>query len=173
MTAAVSPSQTDIFIALRAFILGLIDCEVVRGLGNGVPMPSSPFIAMTELYQIRLSTNVASYHDPGDASGTRKVMAPTQYVIQIDCYGPDSSDWATILTTMLRDEYGVKKLAPAAAPLHADDPKMITLVNGEENYEQRWMLTALFQFNPVVTVSQDFAGAVEIGLVNVDSTYQP
>lgn len=169
MIGAVSPAQADIFTVLRAFILDTVGCEVVRGLGNGVPMPANPFIAMTELFQVRLATNVVTYVDTGGTGGTRHVMAPTQYTIQIDCYGPNSSDWATTLTTLLRDPYGVAALAPNVAPLHADDPKMIPLVDGEENYEQRWMLTALFQVNPVITVPQDFADVVDVA---INTTYE-
>jgi len=173
VTSIVTPVQQDIFVALRAFILGLIDCEVIQGLGNGVPMPAGSFVAMTGLFQNRLSTNVDTYNDPVTSGGTKDVMQPTQYTVQLDCYGPQSSDWATIITTMFRDEYACNVLEPNVAPLSADDPKMIPLVNGELQYEQRWSITALLQYNPVVSVAQQFADSLNVTLINVDANYPP
>lgn len=173
MTTTVSPAESDIFAALRTFILSLIPCEVVQGLANGAPMPLGGFIAMTALFQNRLSTNTDSYSDPYPVAGTRTVEQATQYTVQVDCYGPSSSDWATILTTMLRDDYGCVSMAPNVFPLYADDPKQMPLIDGEQQYEQRWVITAVLQYNPVVTISQDFAAALSVGLVNVDATYPP
>lgn len=169
MTATVSITQEDLLSTLRAFILSLISCEVVQGLGNGVPMPLNPFIAMTASFQNRLSTNVVTYN----GTDSKMVRQATQFTVQIDCYGPLSGDWSQILTTMLRDEYAALNMAPNVSPLHADDPKQLPLVDGEACYEQRWVVMALLQYNPVVTVSQDFAGAVNIVPVNVDASYPP
>lgn len=167
-----TPTQDDLFIALRAFIMSLITCEVVQGLGNGVPMPAGPFIAMTGLFQNRLSTNISSYVDPVTTTGTKSAQQSVQYTVQIDCFGPLSSDWATTISTMLRDDYGCAALAPAVQPLYADDPKMIPLIDGEQQYEQRWSVTAALQYNPVITVPQQFADALSFEqIVDVPVSY--
>ena len=171
MTATVSPTQADLFTALRAFILGLITCEVVQGLGNGVPMPLGSFIAMTALYQNRLSTNVDNFADPTPTTGSKTAQQSTQYTVQIDCYGPLSSDWAVMLSTMLRDEYACLAMAPNVQPLSADDPKMLPLIDGEQQYEQRWAVTALLQYNPVTSTQMQFFDAATVGLVDVYSSY--
>lgn len=173
MSVTVSPAQSAIFVALRSFIMGLITCPVERGLQNGTAMPDEPFILMTEVLQSRLSTNVASYNDPVVTDGNKSVMQPTKYDIQIDCYGPLASDWAKILVTMFNDGYALDKMGPDVAPLYADDARQAVLVNGEENYEMRWIFTVCMQYNPVVTVTQQFAGALEANLINVDATYPP
>lgn len=151
-----TPVQDTLFIALRAFILTIVPgVEVIQGLGNGVPMPASQFICLTSSGQRRLRTNVSTY-DP--VALTRAVEQGTEYSIQVDCYGPTSSDYATAISTMLRDAYACDVLAPyGCQPLYTSDPTQSALVNGEENYEQRWMLTAVLQFNPVITVSQESA----------------
>ncbi len=164
-----TPVQDDIFVQVRAFILSLIDCEVVQGLGNKVPTPRGAFIAVTATGQVRLSTNVSTY----DASAARAVMMPTQYTIQIDCYGPLSSDWATTLTAMWRDPYGCEMLGPTMQPLYSDDPSQMGLVDGEDEYQQRWMISAILQFNPVVTVAQQYADALLVDVVSVDATFPP
>lgn len=171
MTATVTPTQTDLFTALRSFIMGLIACEVVQGLGNGVPMPLGGFIALTAMYRNRLSTNVDNYPDPTPTTGSKTARQAVQVTVQIDCYGPDSGDWSTILSTMLRDEYACLAMAPSVQPLHADDPKSMPLTNGEQQYEQRWTLTALFQVNPVVSTAMQFFTGAQVGLVDVDASY--
>lgn len=173
MSATVSPTQSDLFTALRAFILGLIPCEVIQGLCNGAPMPLGGFIAMTELFRTRLSTNTHGYADPTPTTGTTSATQAMQATVQIDCYGPSSGDWAAILSTMLRDEYGCNALAPSVQPLSADDPKMMPLIDGEMQQEQRWVVTVLFQINPVVSVPMQFFDAVTVGLVDVDASYPP
>lgn len=169
--ATVSISEQDVYTALRAFILGLITCEVVQGLGNGVPMPKGGFIAMTALFQERLETNIRSYADPTPTTGTVTSENHIQYTIQLDCYGPLSNDWAVILSTMLRDEYGCNALAPNLQPLHADEPHMMPLIDGEDQYEKRWMVEAVLQYNPAITTPMQFFDQAEAAIVDVDVTY--
>lgn len=173
MTAVVTPTLEMVFAALGAFIESLITCPVVRGNQNRVPMPDEPFICMTEQNQRRLSTNIASYNDPGGNNGVRDVMQPTQFDIGIDCYGPLASDWAKILVTMFNDGYAVEKMGGQVVPLYADDAMNMPLVNGEQEYEQRWRFTACMQYNPVVTVAQQFADELMLELVSVDAEFPP
>ena len=171
MSAIVTPTQSDLFTALRSFILGLISCEVIQGLGNGVPMPLGGFIAMTELFQNRLSTNIHNYADPTPTTGTVSAQQAMQVTVQIDCYGPSSAEWAVILSTLLRDEYGCNAMAPNVQPLNADDPKMMPLIDGEMQYEQRWTITALLQVNPVVSIPMQFFDQAQVVLIDVDEAY--
>lgn len=177
MTAATMPGSEVVFARLGEFIAGLLPIErtqIVRGLGNRVPMPLPGFVAMTEISQNRLATNISSYNDYGTATtGERAVTMPTQYAIQIDCYGPNAADWAVMLVTMLRDAYGCEAMAPEVQPLHADDARAAPLVNGEAEYEQRWIVTAQLQYNPVTTVQQQSAVALAGNSVEIDATFNP
>lgn len=167
----ITPDHTALFVAVRAFLLTLVPpgVEVVDGLDNSVPMPVDPFIQVTPSAQARLATN----HSVQLVSQERAVKMPTRYNVIMDCYGPDSSDWATTIVAMWRDPYGCEALAAVGAPLYSTDPTQIPLVNGEENYEQRWTITALLQFNPVVTVPQQSATVLDIDLVSVDAEFPP
>lgn len=174
MTASVTPTQAAMFAALQAFVMDVtaLDIDhVVQGIDNGVPMPLGGFIFMTQVAQIRLATNVDAYADPTPTTGTKNSDQSIQVTVQLDCYGPDSGDWASILSTLLRDEYACLALAPAAQPLHADDPRMMPLVDGEQQYEQRWMVSAVLQINPVVSTPMQFFDEAEVGLIEVDATY--
>lgn len=168
MNAIIDGGQQQAMIALRSLILGLIDCEVIQGLGNGAPMPLGGFIAITPILKTRLSTNVATY-----TGTTKTTKQATRFDVQIDAYGPLSGDWASILSTMLRDDYACAAMGPSVQPLHADDPHMSPLMDGEQNYTQRWTLTASLQINPAVTVAQDSAIALQVDLLDVDAYYKP
>lgn len=176
MTATVSPTQNDMFVALQAFVMDVLNLDidhVVQGIGNGVPMPLGGFVAMTELFANRLSTNVSTYADPTPTTGKKNSQQAIQATVQLDCYGPDSGNWASILSTLLRDEYACDALAPSVQPLHADDPKMLPLIDGEAQYEQRWTVTALLQVNPVVSTPMQFFDEAKVVFVEVDATYPP
>ncbi len=150
------PLAETLFIQLQAFVMGLLPLDidhVIQGLGNDAAMPTGDFVCMTATTQRRLATNSDTYDT--DAN-TRTVLTPTEYSIQVDCYGPNSSDMASTLRMMWRDEYGCDAMSPSA-PLYAADPVQVPLVNAEKNYEQRWTFICLLQFNPTVTVSQQFA----------------
>ena len=113
-------------------------------------------------------TNVAVYVGPG----TQTMEEGVELSIQIDCYGPSSCDWANMLSATLRDEYGVDQLGPQGlTPLYADDARMIPLVDGEDQYEERWSLDAHFQINPVTTIQQQSAEVLDLTLINVDAEF--
>lgn len=166
MPANINLTHQQVYTALRALIIGLLGCEVVQGLDNGVPMPNTGFVAMTILYENRLSTNHTAYTD-NETEQSKHITQPTQLTVQLDCYGEQSGEWAQILATVLRDEYACEKLHPTCQPLHADDPKMMYITNAEQQYEQRWMVTALLQCNPTVTVAQDFFTSAQPVLVDI------
>lgn len=176
MSVTVTPVQADLFTTLRTFLLTLVPAgvEVVKGQENRVAMPLGPFILMTPLYQIRLATNEDDYDDPFPADGgTQSAKVSMRVDIQLDFYGPDSQAWATIVSTLWRDFVGCDGLAPTCQPLYADDPRQLALVTGEEQYEQRWSLTATLQYNPVTVTVQDFADTLDVTLIDVDVVYPP
>ena len=165
-----SVTQEDAFTALRAFILTLVGCEVVRAQQNRVPMPVGAFIALTQLSAIPLETNTDTW-----TATTKSIERPTQFTIQIDCYGPLSSGRAQTIATMLRDSYAVDQFALQGfdmAPLYAGDAHQIPLIDGEEQYEERWTFEAVLQLNPVITVTAETADTLAItGLIPADVIY--
>jgi len=162
-------TQDTIFAAVGNFIAGLIPgVEIVQGLQNGVATPDAPFIAMTPLRRQRLNTNIQSTVDPYPApGGAVNYEEHADVVLQIDCYGPLSGDWATMLETMFRSDYAVDAMAPNVCPLYADDPQQIALVDGEANYEQRWMVEAHIQVNALTAVPMQFFTTVALTLRDV------
>lgn len=108
------------------------------------------------------------------AAGVGRLMQPTKMTVQVDVHGPVSADNAQIISTILRDEYGVNLFAPdvsGVTPLYADDPRQGPYRNEQQQIENRWMVEVVLQINPIVTVPQQFAGELEITPVNVEATY--
>jgi hypothetical protein len=106
----------------------------------------------------------------------KNVERSSQISIQIDCYGPTSGDRATVISTLLRDEYACDQFAASGVdmqPLYASDAKQMPLIDGEQQYEERWTFEAVLQFNPVITTPQQSANALTIDLIEVDRTYPP
>ena len=180
MTAfAVNPVLSAVYAALVPFIqqvTGLPPAQVVLGLGNRTPMPAPGFIAVQAITRHRLRTNLHSgVTIAEDESGSVTMEEGVELTVQIDCYStpvsatqPQSAeDWATMLSTTLRDAYGCSIFPPNIQPLFADDARMIPLVAGEEQYEERWSLEAHFQYNPQTTVPQQYADVLDLELIDV------
>ena len=167
----VTPTNDALNIAVGTFIESVLpSVKVVQGLADLVAMPIGGFVCFTPTAVRRLSTNHTAYD--GNAQ-QRGVTMPTEYSVQIDCYGPLAADWATMLTAMWRDPYACDVLAPDSQPLYSTDPVQMPLVNGEQNYESRFTFNALLQFNPTVNVPQQSALAIDVDLISVDAEYPP
>ena len=167
--ATVANTLTDVYTALGNFVaaqLGLSPGQVVQGYPNRVAMPVGPFVLMTGMLKKRLRTNVDNYAGTSDvapAPGPVTAEQGQQIMVQLDCYGPQSSDWSDILSTLLRDNVGCEALLPVCQPLYADDPVRSPLIDSEAQYEDRWIVSAYIQYNAVTTTAQTYA--VELGPV--------
>ncbi|MCU5775122.1 hypothetical protein N5923_23310 [Erwiniaceae bacterium BAC15a-03b] len=179
MSASVSIIQDDLTAALRGFLLSIVDTdEVVLGQQNGVSMPAADnFIVMTPLGQIGLSTNRVQYDDNGIAGeGKQLTQRSTQWPCQIDCYGEKASAYASIIGTLIRSDHACewfKEYGPVLTPLYCSDPRQTAMINGEQQYEDRWTLDFIGQFNPVVTTPRDFMDNITVGVIAADLKYPP
>ena len=93
--------------------------------------------------------------------------------MQLDFYGSSSADWSSMFQTVFRDAWSWDQFPLNIKPLYADDPMQMPLIDGEEQYEQRWRVSCFMQYNPVTTVNQDFATILQVGIEEVDTTFKP
>jgi hypothetical protein len=170
----ISLVDQDIFTAIRTFLLTIVPSgiEVVQEQDNQVAMPKGGFVGMNNTQVVRLATNVDTYN-PLLGTGTKYVETAFRYMMQLDFYGPDSQSWAAMTSSLWRDEYATDLFPVNIQPLYADDPQQMVLIDGEEQYEQRWRVQSALQYNPVITLGQDFATSLSVQLVEVDATYPP
>ncbi|TAL90906.1 MAG: hypothetical protein EPN62_00790 [Candidimonas sp.] len=164
-------TEDDAIRILGVFITSIVDCEVVRGQDNRVPMPKGDFILMTPAGTSALSTNT---DDSSQASKT--VTRPTKFTIRIDSYGAKANERAMAIATLLRDDYACQSFKNSGLdiqPLYAGDAIQMPLISGEQQYVERWTFEAVLQYNPTLTVAQDSADTLTVGLINVDADYKP
>lgn len=175
MPNVIAPVLDDLFTALGDFIQSMLptNTPIVQGLDNRVPepLPAAGFVVMTAVTTLRLATTVDSWDQTLTAPTTLEHHNSIQVGIQVDFYGPSSMDWANMFSTLFRNTVGCDALAPTCQPLYADDAVQAPLIDGEEQYEQRWLVNAQLEYDPTVSTAQDFADTLEVGLINVDVAY--
>lgn len=177
MALAVSITQDDLYAKLGTFLESVLPAglPVIQLPVDRVAMPPADpgFVGMTINMQARIMTNVESWDQNAADPTVLEIEQAVRTTIKMDCYGADAGNWAVILSTVLRDEYGINALAPVLAPLYVNDPRFAPLTNAELQFERRWIVEGVFQFNPVISVPMQFADAAEASLINVDERYPP
>lgn len=131
-------------------------------------------------YNINNPQNIASQTL---SAGQSIILQPTKITMQLDVHGPTSSDNAQLISTLFRDEYATDFFAQAClnlnlpelavAPLYADDPLQTVFVNAEDQMEFRYVVEAVIQANQSIIVPSQFAGNLNLNLIDVDATYPP
>jgi hypothetical protein len=172
----VTPDESDVFSILRAFILSLIDTEVIKGQSNRVPMPNGDFICLTPLNKTRLRTTIQNYQALSTDLKIGSVFLDQgiRFDIQVDCYGANSSQWADIITTTFRSHWGVAAIAALSSvvtPLYTSDPRQFPMIAGEDQYEERYGFTLSMQYEAIVTLPQQFSTSLDIDVLDVEATY--
>lgn len=178
MTYQISTTEDQIFTALRNWILTCVAGEIVQGWTNRVSTPRGSFIVMSGLVKQILSSNTRLYEAPvdPDPTGFQINMQSIDYHIQLDVYGPSSGDDAAILNTAFHSDraypFFAQQQPPGIAPLYMEDPKQSPIVDGEQQYDQRWTLVIHLQYKPAITDVQEFAAELSVsGIIDVDAYY--
>ena len=165
-------TDQDIFKSLVVFFKSFLpnNTTIVQAQDNLVAMPKGGFVAMNNVGMTRLSFNVDNY----DAYAQRKfILTPVRYEMQLDFYGSDAQTWAFETQALFRDQYATDIFPTNIQPLYADDPVQIPLIDGEQQYEQRWKITASLQYNPILTTNQQSSWFATVNLAPIDQTFKP
>lgn len=171
-----SVTESDVLTAVGQVLTGLLDTgvKIVVGQVNRVPSPSSPnYVVMTPGSRISFATNVSTYDA---AAATVTIAKSTQFTMQLDIHGPEASDNSQTLLMLLRDPYAVsafKAATVAIQPLYTSDPLQLPFVNGQQQYEDRWMMNLILQVNPAISTTQDFADTLTPDVLSVDAAFPP
>ncbi|MNT36466.1 hypothetical protein D3C72_1725510 [compost metagenome] len=175
MGVQISITEDQLVEDLATFFKALVDCEVIRGQPDLVPTPAQECIVITPLAALGLSLPTMTYADPSSATGTLTITQATQWTAQVDSYGERAQDLALTLSIALRSQYGCEFLGQLerARPLSAGEIEHLPYDSGENPNSERWSFDAVLQFNPSITVPQQFADQLHVGLIEVDTTYPP
>lgn len=99
------------------------------------------------------------------SAGIQALLQPTKVTVQLDVHGPASADNAQIITTTFRDQYAVDQFAASGfdvTPLYHSEPRQMPFLNGEQQYEERYILDVVMQANPMLGVPQQFTDTVVV-----------
>lgn len=161
-----SVTVDNVIAALGAFLTPFVpEASIVRAQGNRVAMPSNPCVILTELLQVDLSVPTTDYLP---ASSAADIRGPSRIDVQIDFYGVQAGEFCKTVKTAFRSHWAYTHFPAAIKPLYTSDGVQSPLITGEQQYESRWTLTASMQYNPVVTVPQDFADTLALSVTPSD-----
>lgn len=160
MAATLNISHDDIYADVRQYLLTLFpDIEAVRGYSNNVPLPNAPFVLMNIITETDLNTPINEFQGNGRATVSRSV----ETAMQLDFYGKESGERARAFQNLWRGYHACDNLEKCR-PLYSDPLRYIPLSNEEQNYEERWSLTAYLTYCPVITYEQDSVQDVKLSL---------
>ena len=152
-TASITVDQ--VIDALAAFLAPFMPgAQIVRAQVNRVALPSNPCAVLTELLQVDLSVPATDYQP---LANTATIYGPSRIDVQIDFYGAQAGEFCKTVKTAFRSHWGFAHFPANISPLYTSDGVQSPLLTGEQQYESRWTLTASMQYNPTVTVPQEFA----------------
>lgn len=150
---------------LTPFVAG---APIIRGQVNRVAMPQGAFVELTEILTVDLSVPYAGYDT---VLGTAILHGPARIDVQVDFYGAAAGDYCKAAKTAFRTGWGFDAFPADIKPLYMSDGTQSPLITAEQQYESRWTLTASMQYNPTVTLPQEFADTLDVTLVNIERAY--
>jgi hypothetical protein len=159
------PTEDQTFNALFLWVAKVLDLpnntpQIRKGFQNQVANPKGTYVI--------ISPGIKGEYDFGarryDADlGQQVVERHVRYSYQLDCYGPNGPDWASILSVAWRSMWGVDNMVSGAlTPLYADAPEQVNIVNAQGQYEQRFKIRLHGQVNQLVGLPQDFFDEIDL-----------
>lgn len=169
MTVAIlTPTEDQIFDAVWGFVDTIfgstISANIFKGFQNLTSTPLGSYIVISPGVKERQDQIIRNYDPVNLLSNNQR---STTYSYQVDCYGPSGPDYADTVAIAWRsmwacDYFAGLNAVPTpgaplpAVPLYADEPQQLNIVNGELQFEQRFMCKLYLQANQVVGLPQDF-----------------
>jgi len=183
MTATVTPLMDRLFYSLRDFLTSHVAVTSCRqAQQNRSAMAAGNFIVMTPLGVDGLSTNAVSYQfDPDNGISTETHRRTALWRCQLDFYGDSAQEFANIISTIYRTDYtcewfrrsSAERNLPLIIPVFATDPKQMTMINGEAQWENRWTCDVHSQIPSAVIVPQRFMTNASVTANLIDANYPP
>lgn len=145
-------------------------CEQAQA--NRVPMDKGQFCILTPLRFKRLSTTKEIKKDTGEpATSAVGFTEVRQADIQVDIYGDSAGDRAVALETLFRTGYAydaIKALDPRVAPLYSTEAIQAPMINAENQWQERYMVTVSLQVHITIDVPQDYFDKVQFTIDQAD-----
>lgn len=100
------------------------------------------------------------------SAGARQIIHRERVTYQIDVHGTSVFDYCHLIVTMWRDPYATEffdDLGLRIAPLYASEPIQSAFINGEMQYQDRWVMELVVEAIIQIDPSQQFADSITLG----------
>ena len=173
-----SIQQAQVSGILRAFLLNILPTgvEVTIAQINRVPEPTADnFVLLTLLNRTRLGYNATAWDQSVDGDpSVINIAEPVSIGMQLDFHGADSTDNAQVFATLFRSAYACDFMAgTGVSPDYCTDGQQMPFLNGEDQWEDRWVLNAVMDCVIAINAPQQFANTLTVDVVSVDAAYPP
>lgn len=170
----ISPTESEIYKAVGRWLQSILPSgmAVVQGQQNRNAPPRAPFAVMVIIGRERIATNGWTY----DGASARTVTEQVQVTMQINLFGPASSNQMQVVTALWRDMQAVdffRSLGVPIAPLTTSTTRQLGFETGERQYDDLWTVDLTMQVTLTLRHPQQFATSIPIQLIEVDTTYPP
>ena len=168
----VTPTESEICRAVRHWLLEILPdgMQVVQGQQNRNAAPRDPFAVMVMIDRERLATNGWTY----DGETTRILTEQVQVTMQVNLFGPASSNQMQLVTALWRDMQAVDFFRASGVPitpLATSSTRQLGFETGERQYDDLWTVDLTMQVTLTTRLPQDFATSIPVVLTEVQTTY--
>lgn len=142
MATKLDVTHQDIYADVRAFLLNIVDCEVIQAYSNNVPLPERDFVMMNILHEVAQNTTT---HDEN------RVSQVFELTMQLDFFGKQAAENAQRVCRLWRDAYACERLQ-FCQPLFHGDIRYLPLTNEASQYERRYCVDLAISYHSTLTI---------------------
>lgn len=161
--ATLNVTHQEIYKDVRAFMLGLFpgaELQIIQAAQNNNALPHNA-VVMQILFQRNFDVAVETMLPPTEAAVQNSVGVR----MQVDFYGVQAEARSRTVSSLWRSSFGCDGLK-VCQPLYLQSLNRSVYVNDSNQYEDRWIMDVALQYNPQVTVAQDFTDTAPVITIN-------
>ena len=161
--ATLNVTHQEIYKDVRAFMLGLFpgaELQIIQAAQNNNALPHNA-VVMQILFQRNFDVAVETPLPPIEAA----IQNSVEVRMQVDFYGVQAEARSRTVSNLWRSSFGCDGLK-VCQPLYLQSLNRSVYVNDSNQYEDRWIMDVALQYNPQVTVAQDFTDTAPVITIN-------
>lgn len=161
--ATLNVTHQEIYKDVRAFMLGLFpgaELQIIQAAQNNNALPHNAMV-MQILFQRNFDVAVETMLPPTEAA----IQNSVEVRMQVDFYGVQAEARSRTVSNLWRSSFGCDGLK-VCQPLYLQSLNRSVYVNDSNQYEDRWIMDVALQYNPQVTVAQDFTDTAPVITIN-------
>lgn len=159
--------QEDLDTALKNYVnyITHIDKSLIYlNFQNRVQTPKTNYCVITIYDTPVLGTPIEHY-----TRFSTEIKQHYQASVQVDFYGENALKYAQMMVSVTKTDYSAQYLKDfGIQPLYCDSARDMTNVNGEKQYERRYMVEFQIEFDSSFAVAQDGFERAELNLIKTE-----